>query len=79
MSIAKKNLELDKLVASGHIVGYHYTMVEEEPGSGMRESERLVLTFWNGMAVKFLTCCSGVMENTSLDIAAQSLIVGFDD
>lgn len=61
-----KNDILDALVFDGEIKSYSYEMVEEEPGSHMRESEELTLVLLSGRTIKIGTVCSGSMENTSL-------------
>jgi hypothetical protein len=79
MQDRKTDVALDKLVEFGHIAGYHYTMIEDEPGSGSRETERLVLIFNNGFALKINTFCSGSAENTVMEFDTKPIIEGFDD
>ena len=61
-----KNQLLDNLVKSGALVCYDYVKVYEEPGTEMRTTEKLVLTFPTGDKLEIETFCSGCMENTNL-------------
>ena len=63
-----KNSKLDSLIEKGLIKSYHYKTVEEDPGSGTRESEELILTFNEGTELKLTTICSGIQENTYINI-----------
>lgn len=65
------NSELDKLVAANVITSYEVSTEEEEPGSGSRESERLILHFPNGMKLQVNSVCSGFLENTGLFFEVQ--------
>jgi len=71
-----KNKVLDTLTAKGFIAGYNFSIQEEEPGSGMRETDRLVLFFSDGTCLKLDTFCSGSAENTSILIDPLSQVKG---
>lgn len=74
------NEELDMLVSIGSLLGYKYSTVEFEPGSGNRATEQLVLLFPNGSALKLDTFCSGSSQNTVLVVKSTNAILqGFDE
>ncbi len=65
-----KNEILEKLIGK-NIQKYEYRKVgedEENPdkSSGMRDTERLILTFLDGTELQIDTLCSGVSENTTM-------------
>ena len=65
-----KNEILEKLIGK-NIQKYEYRKVgedEENPdkSSGMRDTERLILTFLDGTELQSDTLCSGVSENTTM-------------
>lgn len=62
----EQNTELDELVCRGHIKEYHYSIFEELPGSGSRETDQLLLTFSNGISLQINTACSGSAENVKM-------------
>lgn len=69
-----EKMKLDELVASGAIISYVFRFLNDEgvelakPGSGMRETEELTLTFPSGEKLVIDTFCSGSWGNTSLVI-----------
>lgn len=68
------NKELEKLVQAGCIAGYHYSIIENVPNSGSRESDRLTIVFLNGLSLTVDTFCSGSAENTSLLFKVEPII-----
>lgn len=59
---------LNGLVARGALKNFKLETIEEEPGSGMREHDRLLLVLPSGEQIVIDTICSGVSENTSIII-----------
>jgi hypothetical protein len=59
---------LDGMVKLGDLKDFKLETIEEIPGSGSREHERLTLTFPSGRVLKIDTFCSGSAENTSIFI-----------
>lgn len=59
---------LDGAVQAGDLKSYELFTVEEEPDSGMREHDRLVLVFPSGNKLTIDTICSGIRENVSIYI-----------
>jgi len=60
------NKKLDVLLEKNLITKYTIETIEEDPGSGMRESEELSLTFSDGTVLVVGSFCSGSSENTTL-------------
>jgi hypothetical protein len=63
--------KLDALVKSGTIKGYRYSNIEDEPKSGMREHEDLILVFPDGNKLRISAFCSGSAENTILSFQTR--------
>lgn len=59
---------LSGLVSRGELKDFKLETIEEEPGSGMREHDRLTLVLPSGEQIVIDTFCSGVSENTSIYI-----------
>jgi hypothetical protein len=63
------NEVLDTLVKEGVIASYLLETVEDEPGSHMREADKLTITFTSGHLLVLNTFCSGCNENTSIIVS----------
>ena len=63
-----ENKILDNLIGSGEIKDYELETVEDTPGSGSRETDKLTITLLSGKKLVIETFCSGCAENTSLFI-----------
>lgn len=62
---------LKYLEQNGKIKSYHYSDVDENGDEGlgeMRNSQKLVLIFCDGLTLIIDTECSGVLENTEMFI-----------
>ena len=57
---------LTGLCMLGELKDFKFETIEDEPGSGMRETDRLILTLPSGKTIVIDTFCSGCSENTSL-------------
>ncbi len=60
-----KNKKLDMLVDLKLIKSYVYENTESSPGSGMMESEVLLIVFNDFTTLKISGQCSGSMNNTT--------------
>lgn len=68
-----KNMRLDELVNNGTLKDYTYEYLDEagnvvKKEKGMRNSQRLILTFPNDEFIVLNTICSGALENTYICI-----------
>jgi hypothetical protein len=57
---------LDTLVKEGVIASYLLETIEDEPRDGMREADKLTITFTSGHILVLNTFCSGFLENTKI-------------
>ena len=58
---------LGSLIESGEIKSFTLETLEDIPGSGSRETDRLTLELNSGKKLIISTFCSGCSENTVLD------------
>lgn len=59
---------LNGMVQRGLVKDFKLETIEDEPGSGSREHDRLTLVFPNGEQLVIDTVCSGSAENVSIYI-----------
>ena len=57
---------LESLVQAGELLSFKLETIEDEPGSGMREYDRLTLVLPSGKEIVINTFCSGSCENTCI-------------